>query len=197
MDQEACNMCHPGKANGNTNCYRGRHSNTGVNCTSCHGRFEDHALGLLAAQDHIESARRLAKNLKPVFIANKEEIIPRDPWLMQPDCKSCHTNFSIREDGYRGTSFNRWVPGFSALYRNRTDDHGVMCAACHGSPHAIYGAVNSYELHRDNLQPMQYQGLGGTIGTHNLCAVCHKRQMNVNGHHWNMVNRTNVVELVE
>ena len=197
MDQEACNLCHPGRESGTTACYRGRHSNTGVNCTSCHGRLEDHALGLLAAEKGIGQADRLAANLEPVFIAQKDQIIPREPWLMEPDCRSCHTNFSIREDGYRGTSFNRWAAGFDALYRNRTDGHGVMCIACHGSPHAVYGAMNKYELQRDNLQPLQYQGLAGTIGTHNSCEVCHIKAMNTNGHHRNMVNRENVVALVK
>jgi cytochrome bd-type quinol oxidase subunit 1 len=196
-DQESCNMCHPSRQQGSTNCYRGRHSNAGLNCTSCHGRLEDHALGLLAAQTEIGSAGRLAANLDPVFIADKEAIIPRQPWLMEPDCKSCHTNYSIHTDGFRGTSFNSWVPGFSALYRNRTDDQGVMCAACHGSPHAVYGAINHYERHRDNLQPLQYQGLAGTIGTHGSCEVCHKKQMNTSGHHRNMINRIYDALLVE
>ncbi len=31
-------------------CFRGRHSEVGVNCTECHGTLEDHALGLLANQ---------------------------------------------------------------------------------------------------------------------------------------------------
>lgn len=197
MDQESCNMCHPSRIEGTTTCYRGRHSNRGINCTSCHGRLEDHALGLLATQTDIDAANRLAKNLEPVFIAEKSQIVPRQPWLMEPDCRSCHTNFAIREDGYRGTAFNAWAPGFSALYRNRTDTHGVMCSACHGSTHAVYGAMNKYELHRDNLQPLQYQGVAGTIGTHDNCRVCHTKQMDMNGHHRNMVNRSTVAALVE
>ncbi|MDA3822100.1 MAG: hypothetical protein PF450_05745 [Bacteroidales bacterium] len=196
MDDEACNMCHPSREDGNTVCFRGRHSSQGLTCTSCHGMLEDHALGLLATQKGIAAAERLAKNLDPVFVADKQSIVPRQPWLMEPDCKSCHTSFSIQTDGYTGTSYNMWVPGFNALYRNRTDDQGVMCSACHGSTHAVYGAQNKYELQRDNLQPLQYQGLGGTIGTHNSCVVCHKKSMNTNGHHRNMVNRENIVALV-
>ncbi|HKK63123.1 MAG TPA: cytochrome ubiquinol oxidase subunit I [Bacteroidales bacterium] len=197
MDQEACNLCHPSSVDGNTNCYRGRHSGTGLNCTNCHGRMEDHALGLLAAQKGNEAAERLSRNLNPVFIAKKEDIIPRQPWLMEPDCRSCHTNFSIREDGFKGTSFNMWADGFNSLYRNRTDAHGVMCIACHGSTHAVYGARNKYELQRDNLQPLQYQGLAGTVGTHDNCQVCHKKKMTLNGHHRNMVLRENIVSVVK
>ncbi len=196
MDQESCNMCHPSRAEGNTNCFRGRHSKVGINCTSCHGRIEDHALGLLAPQKGIEAAGRLAANLEPFYIDSKDAVKGRTPWVMEPDCKSCHTSFSIREDGYSGTAYNKWVEGFGDLYRNRTDDHGVMCIACHGSTHAVYGAENKYGLQRDNQQPLQYQGLAGTIGTHDQCMVCHTKKMEVNGHHRNMVNRKNVAPLV-
>lgn len=196
MDQEACNMCHPSRQGGNTNCFRGRHAESGLDCTTCHGSMSDHALGLLAAQKGIAMSHRLAENLLPVYIEKKSDIIGRQPWLMEPDCKSCHTHFNIMEDGFDG-GFNKWVPGFASLYRNRTDEHGVMCIACHGSTHAVYGARNKYELHRDNLQPMQYQGLAGTIGTHNSCVVCHMKKMNVNGHHRNMVNRAFDAYLIE
>ncbi len=182
-------MCHPSRPEGNTSCFRGRHSDVGVNCTECHGTLEDHALGLLKHESGIDAAEKLSRGLEPVFALSKMEIQPRMPWLMEPDCQSCHTNFRIHEDGFTGTAFNLWVPGFKALYRNRTDNHGVMCSACHGSTHAVYGAYNKYGLHRDNQQPLQYQGLAGTIGTHNNCAVCHKKQMNISGHHRYMVNR--------
>ncbi len=197
MDQEACNMCHPSRPEGNTNCFRGRHSEVGIGCTECHGTLEDHALSLLATQPAIEASARLARGLEPVYVSSKEEIVPRMPWLMEPDCRSCHTNFNIFEDGFEGTAFNLWAPGFGALYRNRTDNHGVMCSACHGSTHAVYGAINKYGLHRDNQQPLQYQGLAGTIGTHGQCMVCHTIEMTSNGHHRNMVNREFPAALVE
>ena len=197
MDQDACNMCHPSSSEGNTSCFRGRHTQVGVGCTECHGTLEDHALGLLATQADIPASARLARGLEPFHAASKEEIIPRMPWLMEPDCRSCHTNFNIFNDGFSGTAFNRWVPGFDALYRNRTDLHGVMCSACHGSTHAIYGAYNMYGLQRDNQQPLQYQGLAGTIGTHGQCMVCHTQEMTANGHHRNMVNREFPPMLVE
>lgn len=197
MDNASCNLCHPSSTKGNTNCYRGRHAKTGINCTNCHGRIEGHALGLLAAQPNIEQAQVLSKNLVPTFINDKSAIHPRKPWLMEPDCKGCHTNFSINTDGFSGTAFNQWADGFSSLYRNRTDNHGVRCIACHGSTHAVYGAENLYEKQRDNMQPLQYQNMAGTIGTHNNCKVCHTIDMKVNGHHRNMVNRTDVVAIVK
>lgn len=197
MDHEACNMCHPGRMEGNTRCFRGRHTDVGVNCTECHGTLEDHALGLLAHESGIRAAEKLARALEPVYASSRSEIKPRMPWLMEPDCRSCHTNFNIFNDGFGGTAFNLWAPGFEALYRNRTDNHGVMCIACHGSTHAVYGAYNKYGLHRDNQQPLQYQGIAGTIGTHEQCMVCHTVEMSHNGHHRNMVNRLTPPVVVE
>lgn len=189
MDQESCNMCHPSRAEGNTNCFRGRHAKVGLNCTTCHGRIEDHALSLLVFQTDVKASSRLSKNLKPYFVSSQEEIKGRKPWLIEPDCKSCHTNFNMKEDGFKGTAFNSWVEGFADLYRNRTDNQGVMCISCHGSTHAVYGAMNKYGLQRDNMQPLQYQHLAGTIATGNNCMVCHTVKMDYNGHHRNMVNR--------
>lgn len=71
-----------------------------------------------------------------------------------------------------------------------------MYGACHGSTHAVYGAENKYELQRDNLQPLQYQGIADTIGTYGSCAVCHVNEMEFNGHQRNMVNREDNVAIV-
>jgi len=197
MDNTSCNMCHPSAATGNTNCYRGRHAITGINCTNCHGRIEDHALSLLAGQSSIPQAKVLSANLVPLLARDKAAVNPRTPWLNEPDCKGCHTNFNINIDGFSGTAYNQWASGFNELYRNRTDNHGVRCIACHGSTHAVYGAQNIYEKQRDNMQPLQYQNIAGTIGTYNNCAVCHTVPMNANGHHRNMANRTDQVAIVQ
>ncbi len=192
---EACNMCHPSSEEGNTKCIRGRHSDF-LDCTSCHGTIEDHALSLLAGESGKKAASRLSSSLIPYSVATKEEIMGRTPWLMEPDCRGCHTNFDIKNDGFFG-SFNKWAPEFSSLYRNRTDNMGMMCISCHGSTHAIYGAVNIYDRQRDNIQPIQYQGLAGTIGTANNCMVCHKKKMDYSGHHRNQVNRPVPAAVVE
>jgi cytochrome bd-type quinol oxidase subunit 1 len=197
MDQTSCNLCHPSSVEGNTNCYRGRHTKTGINCTNCHGRLEDHALSLLTGQKAIKQAEILSANLKPFYVKDKSSINPRTPWINEPDCKGCHSNFNINNDGFSGTSFNKWAAGFGELYRNRTDNNGVICIACHGSTHAVYGAENIYEKQRDNMQPLQYQNMAGTIGTYNNCAVCHTTPMKYNGHHRNMVNRNDKVAIVE
>jgi hypothetical protein len=52
------------------------------------------------------------------------------------------------------------------LYRFSSGHGGLQCAACHGSPHAIYPS-----LHRnDNLQNEALQGHAGTLSD---CTVCH------------------------
>ncbi|MEZ4999938.1 MAG: cytochrome ubiquinol oxidase subunit I [Bacteroidales bacterium] len=196
MNEDACNMCHPSRAEGNTTCFRGRHADF-LDCTTCHGKIEDHALALLKGEASKEASPRLSASLEPVYVATREEITGRTPWLMEPDCKGCHTNFNIQVDGWDGTAFNNWAPGYSALYRNRTDDMGMMCIACHGSTHAVYGAVNKFDRMRDNIPPIQYQGLAGTIGTHNSCFVCHRKNMNQDGHHRNQVNRQFEAPLVD
>jgi cytochrome bd-type quinol oxidase subunit 1 len=197
MDHQSCNLCHPSRIDGNTTCLRGRHVKNEINCTECHGRLEDHALGLLTGQSTKPAAKKLSASLVPHYVDDKTTINPRTPWLIEPDCKSCHTNFNIQEDGYSGTSFNKWVGGFADLYRNRTDEQGVMCIACHGSTHAVYGAENKFGKQRDNMQPLQYQGLAGTIGTHENCSVCHTKKMNANGHHRNQVLRKLSAAIVE
>ena len=197
MDGEACNMCHPNSPSGNTRCLRGRHSRLGpMDCTTCHGKIEDHALALLKHEEQYGKQRvtKLKNNLEPRSVKTYKDVKPRQPWLQQPDCKSCHTNFDIRNIKKAPLGFNRWVSGGSALYRNRTDTHGVMCAACHGSPHAVYYAKNMYSEDRDNIQPIQYMGFAGTMGIKNNCKVCHTVEMDVNGHHRNMLKQDPIVK---
>lgn len=189
MDGDACNLCHPNMAEGNTKCMRGRHEELGFDCTMCHGKMEDHGLALLKHEEQYSKPRvaKLKANLEPRSVDSYADVKPRQPWLQEPDCKSCHGAFNIREIRKAPLGFNRWVDGGSSLYRNRTDTHGVMCAACHGSPHAVYYATNKYGEDRDNIQPLQYMHLAGTIGTKGNCKVCHTKEMDVNGHHRNML----------
>ncbi len=196
LDHEACMLCHPARPSGNTSCSRGRHNTSNLTCINCHGTMEDHARALVKNELANTEAQRLVKNLEGRFVQDLEDVIPRAPWLMQPDCQNCHVNFDIKGQESIPPSFNRWVPGFSVLYRNRTDNHGVMCSACHGSPHAVYPAVNKYSTNLDNLQPLQYMGISGTIGTSGNCKVCHTVEMNFNAHHKNMIKRIKSPELL-
>ncbi len=187
MGADACRACHPSRADGATRCLRGRHGEAGITCVECHGAIEDHALSLLRHEREAgkTSVQRLMANLEPQQVATAEEIAGRLPWANEPDCLTCHVRFSL--EGV--DAFNHWTPHGDALYRNRSDCRGLMCAACHGSPHAIYPTVNPYGADRDNLQPLQYQGIAGSIGTEARCEVCHVRPMSAEGHHPRMLRR--------
>ena len=158
--------------------------------------MEDHARALVKNELDNTKAQRLVENLEGRFVQDFAKVVPRTPWLMEPDCQNCHVNFDIKGLESVPPSFNNWVPGYSVLYRNRTDNHGVMCSACHGSTHAVYPAVNKYSVNRDNIQPLQYMGIPGTIGTSKNCKVCHTVEMNFNAHHKNMIKRNKLPELV-
>jgi hypothetical protein len=69
----------------------------------------------------------------------------------------------------------------------RTDEMGMRCIGCHNSTHSEYPATNIYNVNRDNTQPMQYSGKPLPIGSEASCKVCHKQDMNLSGHHPNMV----------
>ncbi len=183
MESEACNACHPSHTEGKTRFSRGVHSQMYITCVECHGVMEDHALSLLLYEKRRRksSADRLMKNLTPVNVDRVEQIIPRKPWHNEPDCLSCHKNFS--GDVYEIDGFNKWVKCPSSLFRNRTDPRGIMCAACHGPPHVIYPALNPYGDDRDNIQPLQYQNNTNVVGYDNNCALCHTKDMNQNAHH--------------
>jgi mono/diheme cytochrome c family protein len=187
MDAAACVLCHPAREDGATRCLRGRHGQAGVTCTECHGAIEDHALSLLKhelAAGKAEAAR-LMSNLVPQHAADAEQIAAREPWVNEPDCLNCHEDFELGDID----AFNLWTSGADALYRNRADCRGVMCAACHGSPHAVYPALNAYGEDRDNIQPLQYQGIAGSIATEGNCGVCHRESLAVDGHHRRMAHR--------
>jgi len=80
----------------------------------------------------------------------------RAPWVNEPSCGSCHKQ--------RRPEFDFEEPG--KMFKDSRGHHGVHCAACHGSPHAIGPAVTAV----DNLQAIEHQGFAGTI---RKCTVCH------------------------
>jgi hypothetical protein len=81
----------------------------------------------------------------------------RTPWVTEPRCDNCHSR--------PGFTFEQ--PG--TLYKASLGHHGVKCASCHGSPHAITPTVTA----ADNVQAILLQGHAGTI---NDCRVCHRNQ---------------------
>jgi hypothetical protein len=84
----------------------------------------------------------------------------RIPWVNEPSCGGCHT--ATAPAGYQFEQAN-------TLFRNSKGHHNVMCASCHGSPHAITPTVHI----EDNVQEIALQGHAGTIDT---CTVCHTQQ---------------------
>ena len=172
---EACASCHPGRPEGVTRAYRGIHRTIGLDCTHCHGEMADHALSLLAAERKAgkASAEKTAALLTPANFASAGEIQPRKPWVNEPDCLTCHVGFQAPE---ALDAFNHWTASEADLYRMRAGG-GVMCAACHGSPHAVYPADNPFGNDRDNIPPVQYQGMPYPMGANRNCKVCHTRDM--------------------
>jgi hypothetical protein len=183
---DACAMCHPADPGGPTSCLRGGHARQ-LDCTHCHGTLEDHALSLLKAEHEAgkPGAAPLMAHLTPRTVATLDEVVGRTPWHNEPDCLGCHTDEYTRPDAATASSFNQWTSGPEELYRMRTDDSGlIQCEACHGSTHATYPALNRwFGADRDNIQPLQYQGIRRAIGAAASCEVCHTMEMEDSIHH--------------
>ncbi len=184
-DDDACNMCHPSAPDGATRGFRGIHLEMGMDCTSCHGKLEDLAIGLLSAEKKAgkKGADRLLAPLAPRGVDEKDRLKPRSPWIHEPDCLGCHVDFSPPETDELPP--NQWTEDEEALYRNRADEMGILCQACHGSAHAIYPATNPYGENRDNIPPMQHQGVPYPIAANKNCKVCHTIDMEDEAHHPN------------
>lgn len=78
----------------------------------------------------------------------------RMPWADQPRCGDCHER-----------------PGFEfepagTLFKDAVGHGGVLCASCHGSPHAVAPTTTAI----DAVQPLLRQGAPGVISD---CLVCH------------------------
>jgi hypothetical protein len=180
---DACVLCHPANPEGRTRCFRGIHDYIGLGCTDCHGELGDHALALLKAETEKSSGPALMAAITPDRVDSIEEVNPRSPWLNAPDCLTCHEDFGPPE---RVDAYNVWIEDFSELYRNRQDNAGIRCPACHGSTHAEYPAVNPMDNKRDVLQPLQYTSEPYPIGANKRCEVCHVVNMEDPVHHENM-----------
>ncbi len=171
--EESCLRCHP------KNTLRGQHLDVGFECSNCHGTVEDHAIGLLKGDleaGKTKSAKRLLAILKPNAVGTQDAVNPRKAWVNLPECLTCHEDFQAPDTD---SAFNEWTETVEDHYSMRRDDmDAVNCAACHGSPHAIYPATK-----RDNLQPLQYMGEAMSIGANGNCAVCHTEEMDFPVHH--------------
>ncbi len=155
----ACYQCHPGV---NTKCLRGAMATAGQTCESCHG-------DMLAVGGYY--------NLKTTGA-------PRNPWLDEPKCQSCHTGDAVSHLGTSliGTqAYSSTDPAATpivatntrfaetnatTLYRFSTGHGGVACESCHGSTHAEWPTSDA----NDNVAATQIQGHSGVIIE---CTACH------------------------
>jgi hypothetical protein len=139
LPQNICQACHPGPQ---SQCTRDVMSAAGIVCRDCHGEMAD--------------------------VGRSE----RTPWVNLPKCESCHTLALTRSNTNRIENPNQNLTASAdQLYRNRKahGGGGIYCAACHGSPHAIYPTITE----RDNQQSIRLQGHAGPITE---CGVCHIQQ---------------------
>ncbi|MBF0450169.1 MAG: cytochrome ubiquinol oxidase subunit I [Candidatus Magnetomorum sp.] len=193
---KACLNCHAA-INDTSLCYRGIHAELDVSCVNCHGSLSDHALSLLVHENANgkDSAQRYINHLKPKCIENVKDILPRKPWIQEPDCMTCHINY--KQPDSTGSGFNQWTSGEERLFRNQMGDAGIRCTACHGAPHVIYPSKNLFDPDRDHLQPLQYQSSPVPIGGDERCSTCHRVNMDTNYHHENMLQTFRNVHLIE
>ncbi len=165
-NRSACYRCHPGAA---TRCLRdpmgaavAADGSRPIQCQSCHGDLA------LVGSDRVG-------------------------WLEEPTCQTCHTGTALVNSGeiryttsftapgvYRvaadltfATTPDVPSTGFS-LYRFSTGHGGLLCSACHGSPHAILPSSHA----NDNLQSIALQGHPGTLAE---CETCHASPLTSTG----------------
>ncbi len=87
----------------------------------------------------------------------------RTPWVSEPSCGGCHQTINPRF-AYEQTG---------KLFKQSRGHNGVMCASCHGSPHAVTPATTP----NDNYQSLSLQGVAGPIPyklDRTKCTICHQ-----------------------
>jgi hypothetical protein len=184
-EEKACYTCHP-SSSGATRGYRGLHRDIELECINCHGTMEKHALGLLAdaRSNGSQSAARLVKILSSEY-EDSRQIPGRKPWVNEPDCLHCHVDFQEPETDE--VPREQKTGSAEELFKNRMDDAGLMCQACHGAAHALYPARNHIAQGLDNTIPLQYQATPYPVGADKQCRVCHTIDMEDEMHHPNML----------
>ncbi len=121
---------------------------SGIGCYDCHPgeqtqclRGAMHVAGK-TCQDCHGTIRQVAESI---------EEHGRKPWIDEPACASCHPMHGEN-------------PG--KLFRESRGHGGVMCCACHGSPHAELAS----SLDLDGVQAVRLQGRAEVLSD---CMVCH------------------------
>jgi hypothetical protein len=129
----------------------GAHASRGAVCLDCHpGETTkcNRSLAHTAADGNCTNCHGSMAD-----VASSIEDTGRVPWVTEPKCVTCHTAVSGVDTGAK-------------LYRDAWGHGGVYCAACHGSPHAMFPSREA----SDNYQPLHYQNSSKTIGS---CGACH------------------------
>ena len=174
--EETCFKCHPGLI---TQCARGAMNTGDMFCLDCHGDML--AVGGTHPLAHGGS------------LDGTNDGNPRRPWVDLPRCQSCHTGDALDHledpdtvpspDGIRLrqawrtgdpaasailASNKRFAENTATHFRNSKGHGGLLCTACHGSPHAVW--PNADPAANDNVAATQLQGHTGTITE---CDTCH------------------------
>lgn len=180
-DGPSCSLCHASSETGASHSFDGVHNQLELTCSNCHGSLVDHSASLLKAAGKTGAAKKLLARLKGKGETPQADILPRTPWIMQPDCLTCHVDFAPSETD---TAFNGWTENEGGLFRNRKGEAGaILCSSCHGQPHSLYPVSSPYGVAAGGLQPMQYQGNPYPIAADKGCAVCHTVEMEDEIHH--------------
>lgn len=166
-----CASCHASNALGLTGnpelpslslAMHGKHAEETNDCYQCHPGPNTQCLRDVMSQQYDMVCQDCHGGVSMVANSVAQG---RDPWLEEPRCGTCHGN-AYEEDA-------------ATLYRNSNGSHshhGLYCATCHGSPHAILPSREE----RDNRQNVALQGHAGTLS---VCAVCHKGTPDESGPH--------------
>ena len=180
-EENSCVLCHSSSDTGASHSFDGIHKQLELSCSNCHGVLADHAGSLLKQEEETGQAKKLLSLLQNRGETEIVEINPRLPWVMEPDCLTCHVDFQPPETD---SAFNTWTEDESGLFHNRMGEAGaVLCSSCHGQPHSLYPAVNPYGKTVGALQPMQYQKTLYPMAADKGCAVCHTTEMEDEMHH--------------
>jgi len=119
-------------------------------CNMCHPGPRTQCLRGTMATDYAMVCQDCHGTLQTV--SGSIEHQGRVPWLNEPSCGECHTA--------------QYGEPAGQLYRLSTGHGGLMCAACHGSPHSIWPSREA----NDNVIAEDLQGAAGTLRD---CTVCH------------------------
>ena len=140
-------------------------------CNMCHPGPQTQCLRGTMATDYGMICQDCHGNLNQVSSSIEHQ--GRTPWLNEPSCGGCHTAQYGEPSGQ--------------LYRLSTGHGGLMCAACHGSPHSIWPSREA----NDNVMAEDLQGTSGILRD---CTVCHGVVPNGPGPH-GYTPTTDVVEM--